>query len=242
MSIKAGSILLAAALPLAGCGMLSGREAARDDSAVPSSEFPAAARPISQIGSSRWSTEIERDRVKEADRAMDLVGVAAGMTVADIGAGEGYYTIRLAARVGAKGRVLAQDIIPAVRDKLADRVYRDKLDNVSVKLGAANDPKIPADSFDRVFMMHMYHEIGAPYEFLWRLRASLVKGGEVVIVDADRPTSAHGIPPGLLKCELAAVGYSQRSVTPMPQKGVYLAVFTLAGARPEPGAIKVCRG
>ncbi len=242
MSIRAVLLLLAASIPLEGCQMLSGNRGAREDSAVPSAEFPAAARPVSQIGSSRWSTEIERDRVKEADRAMDLVGVASGMTVADIGAGEGYYTIRLAARVGNKGRVLAQDVIPAVRDKLADRVYREKLDNVSVKLGAANDPKIPANSFDRVFMMHMYHEIAVPYEFLWRLRPSLVKGGQVVIVDADRPTGAHGIPPALLKCELAAVGYSQTGLKPMPQKGVYMAVFTLSGARPDPGAIKVCRG
>jgi ubiquinone/menaquinone biosynthesis C-methylase UbiE len=232
------SVALAALIALTGCDGRA-KQADRDTIAT---EFPAASRPVSQINSSRWSSEIERDKVQEADKVMDVAGVMPGMTVADIGAGEGYYTIRLAARVGEKGRVLAQDIIPVVRDTLADRVYRERLDNVSVKLGAAADPKLPADSFDRVFMIHMFHEISAPYEFLWRLRPALRPGGRVVIVDADRPTGAHGIPPAQLKCELAALGYAQVDVQPMPQKSVYLAVFEVKGARPEPQAIKVCKG
>src|SRR3546814_15346264 len=93
------------------------------------------------------------------------------MTVADIGAGDGYYTVRLAARVGAGGRVLAQDIQPEVIERLADRIARERLDNVSLKLGAVDDPRLPENSFDRVFMVHMYHEIGEPYAFLWRLRS-----------------------------------------------------------------------
>lgn len=230
--------VLAALIALTGC---DGRASLSDRDTI-ASEFPAASRPVSQINSSRWSSEIERDKVQEADKVMDVAGVTPGMTVADIGAGEGYYTIRLAARVGQKGRVLAQDVIPIVRDTLADRVYRERLDNVSVKLGAAADPKLPADSFDRVFMIHMYHEITAPYEFLWRLRPALRPGGRVVIVDVDRPTGAHGIPPAQLKCELAALGYGQVDIQPMPQKSVYLAVFEVKGERPAPQAIKVCKG
>src|SRR5690606_19909984 len=97
--------------------------------------FPAADRPVAPIVSSRWSTEEARDRLSEAAAVMDRAGIEPGMTVADIGAGEGYYTIRLAARVGPKGRVLAQDIVPKVHDMLAERVNRERLDNVSVKLG-----------------------------------------------------------------------------------------------------------
>ena len=126
---------------------------------------------------------------------MALAGIRAGMTVADIGAGEGYYTIRLAERVGAKGRVLAEDIIPEVRNRLAERVYRERLDNVSVRLGAPADPKLPAKSFDRILMVHMYHEIEAPYEFLWRMRPSLKPGGRVVIVDYHRPAAWHPLRP-----------------------------------------------
>ena len=91
---------------------------------------------------------------------MDSADVRPGMTVADIGAGDGYYTVRLAPRVGQSGRVLAQDIQPEVIERLADRVARERLDNVSLKLGAVDDPRLPAASFDRVFMVHMYHELG----------------------------------------------------------------------------------
>ena len=191
--------------------------------------------------SPRWSTEEARDRQNEAELVMDRSRIARGMTVADIGAGEGYYTIRLATRVGKDGRVLAQDIIPTVRDALAQRVARERLDNVSVKLGGPADPKLPAASFDRVLMVHMYHEIEQPYEFLWRLRPSLKPDGRVVVVDADRPTGQHGTPPALLRCEFAAVGYALDTMQDMPSAGGYLATFRAAGERPAPKDIRACK-
>lgn len=203
--------------------------------------FPAADRPVASIVSPRWSTEDARDQANEAGAVMDRAGIAPGMTVADIGAGEGYYTIRAAARVGAHGRVLAEDIIPATRDTLAQRVARERLDNVSVRLGAPADPRLPPASFDRVLMIHMYHEIEQPFEFLWRLRPSLKPDGLVVVVDADRPTGQHGTPPALLQCEFAAVGYRQVARHDMPSAGGYLATFQVDGPRPEPKAIKACR-
>jgi ubiquinone/menaquinone biosynthesis C-methylase UbiE len=232
--------LLALLATLAACQApsASGKSAERDRDAA---QFPAADRPVAKIVSSRWSTEEARDRVREADVVMDKAGVAPGMTVADIGAGEGYYTIRLAARVGADGRVLAQDIIPEVRDALASRVNRERLDNVSVKLGEPDHPKLPDASFDRVFMVHMYHEIAQPYAFLWNLRPSLKAGGQVIVVDADRPTQNHGTPPALLRCEFAALGYVQVRFEPMPRAGAYLAAFEARGPRPEPEQIRACR-
>ncbi len=203
--------------------------------------FPQPDRPIASIVSSRWSTEEARDRLNEAERVMDLAGIRKGMTVADIGAGEGYYTIRLAKRVGQNGRVLAQDIVPGVRDALAERVSRERLENVSVRLGTPADPKLPDNSFDRVLMVHMYHEIAQPYEFLWRLRPSLRPDGLVVVVDANRSTRDHGTPPALLRCEMAAVGYAPVSFREMPSAGGYFATFRSAGARPEPKDIRACR-
>jgi cyclopropane fatty-acyl-phospholipid synthase-like methyltransferase len=203
--------------------------------------FPAADRPVAGIVSSRWSTEEARDRLNEAAAVMNRAGVARGMTVADIGAGEGYYTIRASQRVGPKGRVLAQDIIPATRDALAQRVARERLGNVSVRLGLPADPRLPDASFDRVLMVHMYHEIAQPYEFLWRLRPSLKADGLVVVVDADRPTQNHGTPPALLACEFAAIGYEQVSRQDMASAGGYLATFRVRGPRPKPEAIKGCR-
>lgn len=202
--------------------------------------FPAADRPVAHIVSARWSNEEARDRLNEAAEVMDRAGIAPGMTVADIGAGEGYYTIRLAQRVGENGRVLAEDIVAGVRDALAERVAREDLENVSVRLGAPADPKLPAASFDRVLMVHMYHEIAQPYEFLWRLRPALKPDGLVVVVDANRQTKNHGTPPALLRCEFEAVGYRQVSMTEMPSAGGYVATFRAVGPRPAPEAMKAC--
>lgn len=237
-------IRLAPFVALAGMALLAACDGgpavvhAREDKVGP---FPAADRPVARIISARWSTEEARDRLNEATTVMRKAQVAPGMTIADIGAGEGYYTVRLAARVGKTGRVLAEDIVPAVRDALAERVARDRLDNVSVRLGEPADPKLPDASFDRILMVHMYHEIAQPYEFLWRMRPALKPDGEVVVVDADRPTRDHGTPPALLKCEFAAVGYRLVAVEPMPSAGGYMARFRAEGPRPDPSAITACR-
>jgi ubiquinone/menaquinone biosynthesis C-methylase UbiE len=228
-------VLLTAAL-LAGCSPAPEAPAPEQ-----SHRFPVADRPVASIVSARWSTEESRDRLKEADTVMDLAGIRPGMTVADIGAGEGYYTIRLSRRVGEDGRVLAEDILPQVRDRLAQRVSRQRLDTVSVRLGDPADPKLPENSFDRVMMVHMYHEIAAPYEFLWRMRPSVKAGGQVVVVDAARPTDQHGTPPALLRCEFAAVGYRLVSMRALPSAGGYIALFAPEGPRPDPEAIRSCQ-
>jgi SAM-dependent methyltransferase len=203
--------------------------------------FPAAHRDVSPIVGDSFSTEDARDRVGEAEEVMRLAGVKPGMWVADIGAGEGYYTVRLAPLVGPRGRVLAEDIIPETRDRLAQRVQRENLDNVAVRLGLPDDPKLPAKSFDRVFLVHMYHEVTSPYAFLWHLREGLRDGGEVIVVDADRPTRRHGIPPALLKCEFAAVGLDQTRFAPIAGTDGYFAAFVARRPRPEPGEISACR-
>jgi ubiquinone/menaquinone biosynthesis C-methylase UbiE len=229
--------LLLLLIGLAGCsrGVAHDASPARD-----ANGFPLAARPVARIVSDRWSSEGERDRRNEAGGVMDRAGVKRGMTVADIGAGEGYYTIRLSKRVGQDGRVLAEDIIPEVRDRLAERAAREQLDNVSVRLGAPENPKLPQGSFDRVLMVHMYHEIQQPYAFLWHLRTSLKPDGRVAVVDADRQTGAHGTPPALLDCEFEAVGYKRVMRAAMPAAGGYLELFAPSGPMPAPRSIQPC--
>jgi ubiquinone/menaquinone biosynthesis C-methylase UbiE len=205
------------------------------------SRFPEPARPVSPIVSARFLDEDSRDRVGEAETVMRLAGIQPGMWVADVGAGEGYYTVRLAPLVGDEGRVLAQDIVSETRDNLAQRVNRERLDNVAVKLGEPNDPKLPVRSFDRVFLIHMYHEVQRPSEFLWHMRPSLKTTGQVVVVDADRPTDRHGTPPKLLICEFAAVGYQLTSFERLPESESYFAMFRPTGPRPEPENIPVCQ-
>lgn len=201
--------------------------------------FPDAQRQVAAIVSPRWSTEPERDTAGEANAVIAALGIHAGMTVADIGAGEGYYETHLSHAVSPTGTVIAQDIVPETLAALAQRVDRDRLTNVLVARGEAHDPRLPTNSVDVALLVHMYHEIANPFALLWNLRASLKDNGRVAIVDADRPTGEHGTPPALLKCELAAVGYVEQSVRPLSD-GVYIAVFTAPGPSPVPGAIKPC--
>jgi ubiquinone/menaquinone biosynthesis C-methylase UbiE len=215
---------------------------ATDSGRAPTSlEFPRAFRPISKTISTQFSTEAQRDKQGEAKAVMDLAKIAEGTTVADIGAGEGYYTVRLGQRVGKKGRVLAEDIDPGAIKRLGERVLRDRLDNVSIRTGTPDDPKLPEASFDRIFMVHMYHEVGEPYAFLWRLRPALNKGGQVIVVDQDRATDQHGIPPALLFCEMGAVGFRLVQFVRKPELTGYYAQFEAVGARPAPGEIKPCK-
>lgn len=202
--------------------------------------FPAPQRPVAPIVSSAYSDEDARDSVGEFDTVVRLAEIRRGMSVADIGAGEGYYTVRLSPMVGREGRVLAQDIVPQTIRALGQRVQRERLDNVALKLGLPNDPAIPDRSFDRILMIHMYHEIEQPSEFLWHLRDDLKQGGSIVVVDADRPTDRHGTPPRLLVCEFHAVGYELKRFERLPDSESYFAWFEARGPRPEPSAIVPC--
>lgn len=220
---------------LAPCALLAACEAQPEKS-----PFPDPERPVAPIVSPRYSNEDARDSAGEFETVVELAGVAPGMSIADVGAGEGYYTVRLSRLVGEDGRVLAQDIVPETRDRLAERVNRENLQNVAVKLGEPNNPMLPEASFERVFLIHMYHEIERPSEFLWHVRGSLKRGGSVVVVDADRPTSRHGTPPGLLVCEFAAVGYELTRFERLADTESYFAQFKANGPLPAPEDIPSC--
>ena len=234
MSLRAALCL--ALLALGGCKAPE-KDADRSASAR---DFPRAYRPVSQAGSNQFASEAQRDKVNEAKVVMDLARIAEGTTIADIGAGEGYYTVRLGERVGPRGRVLAQDIDKAALERLGQRVERERLDNVSIKLGAPDDPQLPEASFDRIFLIHMYHEVTEPYAFLWRLRPALRPGGQVIVVDVDRPTGEHGIPPTLLFCEFSRTGFRLTRFERKPELQGYYAQFEAAGQRPAPSAISPC--
>jgi len=203
--------------------------------------FPSAHRDVAPIVGDTYSTEDARDRLGEAEQVMQLAGIRPGMSVADVGAGEGYYTVRLARVVGPHGRVLAEDIVPQVRDSLSERIQREGLDNVAVKLGTPDDPMLPPESFDRVFLVHMYHEVASPYAFLWHLREGVKPDGLIIVVDANRTVQRHGMPPQQLKCELAALNLEPVKSAMLTGGEVYFMAFRIAGPRPEPEQIKPCQ-
>ena len=212
--------------------------------AVPAAEFPAPLRPVAPIVSPSRSAEDRRDALNEDGEIARLLGIEPGMTVADIGAGSGYHTVRLSPRVGPKGTVIAEDVTPDYLAALAKRIEQLRLTNVKLALGDPYDPRLPAASLDAAILVHMYHEIAQPYAFLYNLAPALKPGAQVGIVDLERPTAEHGTPIALLRCELAAVGYHEISTTQLAGDGGYLAIFSPPEKtkRKSPGDIVACPG
>jgi predicted methyltransferase len=201
--------------------------------------FPPPQREVAKIVSPLWADESSRDKAGEAAKVIAITGIRPGQTVADIGAGSGYYTMRLSPVVGPKGLVIAQDIVPRYLDQLKNRVAKAGFRNVRFLLGSPSNPRLPPASVDTALLIHMYHEIGQPYALLYRLRDALRAGGRIAIVDLDRPTNQHGMPKALLVCEVKAVGYELVTIEDL-EPG-YIAVFK-PGPKVKPSSVKACRG
>jgi ubiquinone/menaquinone biosynthesis C-methylase UbiE len=203
--------------------------------------FPAPDRPVADIVSPEYSDEKTRDGHGEAERVMDRLGIKPPQRVADIGAGLGYYTVRIARRLGSGATIYATDVKAEYLDRLRARLAREGIGGVTLILGLPRDPRLPPNSVDVAILSHMYHEIENPFEFLHRLQPSLAPGARVGIIDMDRPTPRHGTPPALLRCELAAVGYRQLDLVSLAPADGYLAVFARPESLPPAGAIRPCR-
>src|SRR3974390_933224 len=132
------------------------------ESGTPAAVFPKPDRPVANIVSPIWHDEKERDDAGEPRQLVRLLGIKSGMTIADIGAGSGYYVIRLSPIVGPRGRIIAQDVVPEYLQGLRRRMRDLRLQNVAISLGEPDDPRLPAVSLDLAIMVHMYHEIAQP--------------------------------------------------------------------------------
>lgn len=207
---------------------------------APASAFPKPDRPVAEIISPIWANEKGRDATDEVGEVAGLMGLKAGMAIADIGAGSGYYTVRLAKLVGPDGRVYAQDITPGYLRGLRKRVDGLSLGNVTLSLGEGHDPRLAPRSLDAAVLVHMYHEIAQPYAFMHNLIPALKPGARVGIIDLDRKPEDHGTPPALLRCELAAVGYREIGFHQLKGDTGYLAIFEAPLDALPPSAIKAC--
>jgi SAM-dependent methyltransferase len=202
--------------------------------------FPAPGRPVAPIVSPAYSNEKARDRHGEAERLMNRLGIRTGMRVVDIGAGDGYYTVRLARRLGRAAPIYAEDVKAEYLEKLASRLKREGISGVTLIRGEPGDPRLPKAAVDLAILAHVYHEIDNPYEFLYRLRPALAPQARLAIVEVDRATQDHGTPPALLRCELAAVGYRQIDFISLAPADGYLAVFVPPDELPPVEAIRPC--
>jgi len=196
---------------------------------------------LPHAGPARGGHHLPVDGHGEAERIMNLLGITSGQRVADIGAGLGYYTVRLARRLGPGATIFATDVKVEYLNRLKERLTRERIAGVRVVLGLPRDPRLPPDSVYVAILSHMYHEIENPYEFLYRLRPALVAGARVGIIDTDEPTQRHGTPPALLRCELAAVGYRELDFVLLTPADGYLAIFATPETLPQPEAITPCR-
>jgi SAM-dependent methyltransferase len=210
---------------------------------VPAKEFPSPRRPVAQIVSPSRSTEEHRDALNEGGEIARRLELKPGMTVGDIGAGSGYHTVRLSRLLGPTGSVVAEDVTRDYLVELARRAETLKLANVKYALGEPHDPRLPASSLDAAILVHMYHEVSQPYAFLYNLAPALKPGAQIGIVDLERPTSEHGTPIELLRCELSAAGYREIATSQLAGDGGYLAVFSppAEGERKSPRDIVACR-
>jgi SAM-dependent methyltransferase len=148
-----------------------------------------------------------RDKRLQVNRVMDILGVVSGKSVADIGAGSGWFTVRAAQRVGESGIVYAVDINPGSIRYIADRAQKEQLQNVKTILGKADDPVLPAASVDAVLLLKTYHEVAEPVALLQKLRAALRPGAKVGVIDRNGNGEDHGVGRDVVLREAAQAGY-----------------------------------
>jgi predicted methyltransferase len=185
----------------------AGQAAAR----MPASPAVQADRPTSTpyTGDLSIFEYPDRDKKLHVDRVMDLLGVAPGKVVADIGAGSGWFTVRAATRVRPGGSVYAEDINPEAIDYIAARASREKLDNVRPTLGSVDDPKLPENSVDIVLILKTYHEFAHPVPLMEKVRLSLRPGAKIGIIDRNGNGENHGIMPETVESEMARAGFKR---------------------------------
>ena len=147
-----------------------------------------------------------REERLQIDRVMDILGIAPGKSVADIGAGSGWFTVRAAKRVAGGGVVYAVDINPEAIRYVGERAQKEKLENVRTILSKTDDPLLPA-SVDAVLLLKTYHEVAQPVTLLRNLRGALRPGAKVGIIDRNGNGEDHGVARDIVIREAKEAGY-----------------------------------
>src|SRR5277367_6178848 len=152
-----------------------------------------------------------RDEKLQINRVMDILEITPGKTVADIGAGSGWFTVRAARRVTETGTVYAVDINPEATRYIDKRAQKEGLHNVKTVLSKSDDPQLPANQIDSVLLLKTYHEVDKPVDLLRNLRASLRPGAKVGIIDRNGNGENHGLARDIVIKEASEAGYVLQS-------------------------------
>jgi SAM-dependent methyltransferase len=189
--------------------------------------------PVMGYQGADWLERAERVEEEQPDIALDILRIQKGASVADIGAGSGYMTMRLARRVGPEGRVYANDLQPQMLELLQRRLTREKIANVTLVQGAADDPRLPRASVDLELMVDVYHELSQPQEMLRRLREALKPAGRLVLLEYRKEDPAipirfeHKMSVAEARMEVEAEGFTLSTVDEsLPRQ--HLLIFTVA--------------
>jgi ubiquinone/menaquinone biosynthesis C-methylase UbiE len=191
---------------------------------------PITHRRIAQVmgvGGSEWLVRPEREAEEHSDEALDALKIPKGAVVADVGAGVGYFTWRLAERVGPNGVVYGEDIQPEMLDQLRKNMQTRHLENVHAVLGTISDAKLPKASLDLVLLVDVYHEFSEPEKMLDSIRDSLKPGGWLVLLEyrGEDPKVAikpeHKMTVEQVRAEVQPEGFQfDRSIEVLPQQHI----------------------
>ena len=151
--------------------------------------------PVMSVAHADWLTRPDRDAQEQPDRVVRELQIAPGSTVADLGAGVGYFTWRLARAVGDQGKVIAVDIQPGMLERLKQNLAERDIHNVEAVLGDEDDPRLPTGQVDLVLLVDVYHELQQPALTMEHVRRSLKSGGRVVLIEYRKEDPSIPIQP-----------------------------------------------
>jgi tRNA A58 N-methylase Trm61 len=205
---------------------------------------PVSGRKIAGVmgmSGADWLVRPERETEEQPEKALDALNLKPGMVVADIGAGVGYMSLRMAKRVGPSGKVYANDLQPEMLAKLRENASHAKINNVVTVLGDVTDPKLPANAMDLVLLVDVYHEFSQPQQMLRKIRETLKPDGRLVLLEyrAEDPNvpiiAEHKMTVTQVKTELEAEGFIlQPVIETLPRQHILIltkAAAKAAGAR-----------
>jgi predicted methyltransferase len=177
---------------------------------APTVSIDAINRPVSEPYRGDLSIFEDENRAKnlQIDRVMDILKITEGKSVADIGAGSGWFTVRAAKRVGAKGKVFAVEINQEYINYINERAKRENYKNIETVLGAEDNPNLPKNSTDAVLILKTYHEIAEPVKVLKNLRASLKPNALIGVIDRNGTGDDHGINKDVVIAEAKRAGFA----------------------------------
>jgi precorrin-6B methylase 2 len=180
-------------------------------------------------GGVAWLERRERAREERPELTIDALEIKTGQTIADLGAGSGYYSFRVAPLVGERGSVLAIDVEPRMLRIISERAKREGIKNITTVLGTPSDPNLEPNSIDLLFMVDVYHELEYPYEVMTKVRAALKPGGRVALIEyrAEDPAvmikPVHKMTERQIIKELTAAGFRhQKTVRSLPLQHLVL--------------------